>query len=58
MTVSKIQFFHTRGRLITNELGNTPKKGDTIEMEPLRSEDVDVDYVLFNTLLISLKEYK
>ncbi|MFC0525869.1 hemolysin family protein [Pontibacillus salicampi] len=48
--------FHTLGGLITNELGDTPKQGDTIELERLRLEVVDMDHVLVDKLLVTVKE--
>ncbi|KGX86629.1 hemolysin family protein [Pontibacillus litoralis] len=48
--------FHTLGGFMTNELGDTPKEGDTINLERLQLEVVDMDHVLVDKLLVTLIE--
>ncbi|MYL54671.1 DUF21 domain-containing protein [Pontibacillus yanchengensis] len=50
--------FHTLGGLITNELGHTPQKGDTLDLETFQLEVVDMDHVLVDKLLVTSKEKK
>ncbi|WP_077303082.1 hemolysin family protein [Virgibacillus pantothenticus] len=45
--------FQTLGGFITNEIGNTPKEGNTIYLADLKLEVVDMDRVLVDKLLIT-----